>query len=200
MTIEIPQYGLRAYALFYSKHGSKEQFKQSDLDWIVSQSMKKKIFALLLNAGWIRKASRDSYTCVEPENAVKGLVDFRFYDIITKSSKPYALTGMSAVEVWSDFSYMQRGFEKSPYFLKVLKKDLPYWKSFFGSNEIPFYLNEGSTVGEYVVLIPANSLKKSSKDGFSVEPLKETLKIAKTNEMHSYAYKYMRKKYGASAA
>ena len=196
MTIEIPQYGLRAYALFYSKHGSKEQFKQSDLDWIVSQSMKKKIFALLLNAGWIRKASRDTYACVEPEKAVKGLVDFRFYDVIKKSSKPYALTGLSAVEVWSDFSYVQRGFEKSPYFLKVLKKDLPYWKSFFGSNELPFYLNEGSTVGEYVVLIPVDSFKKFSKDGFFVEPLREALKIAKANEMYSYAYKYMRKKYG----
>ena len=40
MTIEIPQYGLKAYALLYAKHGMSENFKQSELDWIVSGSMK----------------------------------------------------------------------------------------------------------------------------------------------------------------
>ena len=47
MTTEIPQYGLKAYALFFAKHKDKEGFKQSELDWIVGQSMKKKIFELL---------------------------------------------------------------------------------------------------------------------------------------------------------
>ncbi len=59
MINEIPPYGLRAYALFFSKHGSREEFRQSELDWIVGQSMKKKIFALLLNSGWIRKISKN---------------------------------------------------------------------------------------------------------------------------------------------
>ena len=66
MTNEIPQYGLRAYALFFIRHGLKGQFGQSELDWIVRQSMKKKIFSLLLRSGWIKKASRDRYVCVSP--------------------------------------------------------------------------------------------------------------------------------------
>ena len=45
MTNEIPQYGLRAYALFFTRHGTEEQFGQTDLDWIVGQSMKKKNFS-----------------------------------------------------------------------------------------------------------------------------------------------------------
>ena len=55
MATEIPQYGLKAYALFFAKHKDKEAFKQSELDWIVGQSMNKKIFSLLLRAGWIKK-------------------------------------------------------------------------------------------------------------------------------------------------
>jgi len=58
MTNEIPQFALRAYALFYLKHGTREAFKQSDLDWIVSSSMKKKIFSSLLKAGWLKKEKR----------------------------------------------------------------------------------------------------------------------------------------------
>jgi len=200
MTIEIPQYGLRAYALFYSKHGSKEAFKQSELDWIVSQSMRKKIFSLLLKAGWIKKVSRRKYKCVEAKKAIKGLLKFRVPEIIKKSEKKYVFTKLSAVEIWSDYSYVQRGIEKSPYFIKVLKKDLRYWKDFFNKHNIPNYVDDGSTIGEYIVLIPVKKINSTEKDNLKVEPLKKTLKTAKKNEMYDYAYKYMRKKYEATAS
>ncbi|HLD38255.1 MAG TPA: hypothetical protein VJA20_02345, partial [Candidatus Nanoarchaeia archaeon] len=134
---EIPKYGLRAYALFFSKHGLSEEFSQSDLDWIVGESMKKKIFSLLLNNGWIKKASTGSYKCINPEMILKGLLEFKVPQIIKESKKPYAFTGLSAIEIWSDYSYIQRGREKSPYYIKVLRKDLKYWKSFFNRNRIP---------------------------------------------------------------
>ncbi|MEK6943293.1 MAG: hypothetical protein AABX00_04485 [Nanoarchaeota archaeon] len=200
MISEIPPYCLRAYALFFSKHGSTEPFKQSDLDWIVGQSMKKKIFSLLLKSGWIAKNSRDSYKCVEPQNAIKGLLEFKVPEIIKESEKIYAFTGLSAIEIWSDYSYVQRGIEKSPYFIKVLKKDLTHWKEFFNKKNVPNYVNEGSTIGEYIILIPADSIDFIDKDNLKVEHLKKTLKMAKENEMHSYAYNYMRKKYGFAAA
>lgn len=200
MTSEIPQYGLRAYSLFYSKHGSREAFKQSELDWIVSESMKKKIFSLLLKSGWIKKESRTTYKCIEPEKAIKDLLEFKVPEIIKKAKKPYAFTNLSAVEIWSDYSYVQRGMERSPYFIKVLKKDLGYWKEFWNKNNIPNYIKEGSTIGEYVILMPVDKIKAVEKQGLRVEPLKQTLRIAKENEMYSYAYNYMRRKYGTAAA
>lgn len=200
MISEIPQYCLRAYAMFFSKHGSRETFKQSELDWIVSQSMKKKTFAVLLKTGWIIKASRDTYNCIEPERAIKGLLEFKVPYIIKEAAKPYAFTNLSAVEIWSDYSYVQRGIEKSPYFIKVLKKDLKYWKEFFNKRNIPNYVKEGSTIGEYVILMPVNNVESVDKDGLKVDKLKETLKTAKENEMYSYAYNYMREKYGAASA
>ena len=199
MISEIPQYCLRAYALFFSKHGPREQFKQSELDWIVSQSMKKKIFSILLKSGWITKSSMNSYKCVEPKNAIKGLLEFKVPQIIKESKKPYAFTNLSAIEIWSDYSYVQRGIDKSPYFIKVLRKDLKYWKEFFNKKNIPNYINDGTTIGEYVILIPVEKINIVDKGGMKVEPLKKILKIAKENEMHSYAYNYMKKKYGTAS-
>lgn len=200
MINEIPPYGLRAYALFFSKHGSREEFRQSELDWIVGQSMKKKIFALLLNSGWIRKISKNSYKCVNPKEIITGLLEFKLPRVIKEAKKEYAFTNLSAIEIWSDFSYVQRSMEKSPYFIKVFKKDLGYWKEFFNRHNIPNYINQGSTVGEYVILIPVSKIKFVDKNGLKVETFKKTVKLAKANDIYLYAYHYMKKKYGNVAS
>jgi len=194
-TMEIPSYGLRAYALFFARHGINESFKQNELDWIVRQSMKKKIFSLLLRSGWIKKQTDNTYVCINPEKVIISLLEFKVPEIIKKAEKDYAFTNLSAIEIWSDYSYIQRGIEKSPYFIKVLNKDLKYWKEFFNSYNIPNYIKEGSTIGEYVILIPCTKLKYTEKEGNKVENLKETIKLAKSNEIYSYAYNYIKNKY-----
>lgn len=199
MTIEIPQYGLKAYALLFSKHGAHGKFMQSELDWIVSISMKKKIFSLLMRGGWIKKNTDKTYSCINPTEAIRGLLEFRVPEMIKSAKKKYAFTQASAVEIWSDFSYVQRGLEKSPYFVKVLKSDLKYWKGFFNDNQISNYVNSGATIGEFVILIPVNTLSFEEKDGFKVDSLKQTAKYAKSNDIYTYASEYMKKKYGALA-
>ena len=196
MTVEIPQYGLKAYALLFSRHGTRREFRQSELDWIVSESMKKKIFSLLLRRGWIVKHAAGTYSCASPSDAVKGLMEFRVPQIIKKAQKAYAFTQLSAVEIWSDFSYVQRGMEKSPYFIKILRKDLKYWQEFFNREEIPNYTASGATIGEYVILIPVTKLSFEEKDGFKIDSLKETMKYAKSNDVYDYAAGYMQSKYG----
>jgi hypothetical protein len=195
-TSEIPPYGLRAYALFFLKHGSKEEFTQNELDWIVKESMKKKIFSLLLRAGWIIKKSRKTYVCINPIDIFKKILEFKVSKIIKETNKEYAFTGLSAIEIWSDYSYVQRGIERSPYFIKVLRKDLIYWKNFFNKNKIPNYIKSGSTIGEYIILIPVDKIEAVKKDGLMVEKLPETMKMAKENTLNLYAYNYMRRKYG----
>ncbi len=199
MTIEIPQYGLKAYALLFSKNGVHGRFRQSELDWIVSDSMKKKIFALLLRAGWIKKSSVVTYSCIAPSDAIKGLLEFRVPEIIKTAKKNYAFTQLSAVEIWSDFVYVQRGLEKSPYFIKVLRKDLSYWKTFFNSRGITNYVNSGGTIGEFVILMPVRSLLFTQKEGYKVEPVKKTMRYARSNDIYEYASNYLEKKYGALA-
>jgi len=199
MTIEIPQYGLKAYALLFSKHGVRGQFRQSELEWIVSTSMKKKIFALLLRSGWIKKHANGAYSCANPADAIKGLLEFRVPQIMKEAEKKYSFTRLSAVEIWSDFSYVQRGREKSPYFIKILRKDLGYWKEFFNRHEIPNYVESGAAIGEYIILIPAGRLSFEEKNGFKVDSLKETMNYAKSNDMFAYAFGYIKSIYGASA-
>jgi len=196
MTIEIPQYGLKAYALLYSKHSTEEKFRQSELDWVVSPSMRKKIFALLLRSGWIKKSSRRTYSCVNPSDAIRGLLEFRVPQIMLGAKREYSFTRISAVEVWSDFSYIQRSMEKSPYFIKVLRKDLKYWKGFFNTREIPNYVGAGATIGEYIILIPVSKLSFDEKNGFRVDSLREAMDFAKSNGMLAYALSYMKRKYG----
>ena len=181
MATEIPQYGLKAYALFFAKHKDTEEFKQSELDWIVGQSMKKKIFSLLLRAGWIKKQQDNTYICINPEIVINSLLEFKVPQIIKEAEKDYAFTNLSAVEIWSDYSYVQRGIEKSPYFIKIFKKDLKYWKNFFNNHNIPNYVNQGTTIGEYIILIPVEKLSFIEKEGYKVESLKETIKLAKLN-------------------
>ncbi|MDE1857337.1 MAG: hypothetical protein KGH98_04665 [Candidatus Micrarchaeota archaeon] len=200
MTEEVPQYALRAYALFFAMHGTSEEFGQSDLDWIVGQSMKKKIFSLLSRSGWIRKVARNRYACVSPERAVRGLLDFRVPELIREAERQYAFTGLSAIEIWSDYSYVQRGLEKSPYFIEVLNRDLGYWKGFFGAHGIPTYVDKGGTIGEYVILKPVEHIIATEKGGFSVVKLAEAERLAKSNDIYAYAYDYMREKYGSAAA
>src|SRR3989338_9252466 len=195
MTSEIPAYAMRAYALFYSRYGSREPFTQSVLDWITGISMKKKIFSVLVKAGWIKKESREEYVCVSPEKAVVDLLIFKVTEIIKTAEKPYAFTQLSAIEIWSDYAYVQREKARSPYFIKIEQKDTSYWKFFFQEHSIPYYTGKGSTIGEFVILVPVKKIRAVQKEGMWVEPLSETIKIAKKNEMYEYAYEYMRKKY-----
>lgn len=199
MTKGIPTYGLKAYALLFTRHGARGRFRQSELDWMVSTSMRKKIFSLLLRSGWIRKHPDGAYSCVAPEAAIKGLLVFRVPGIMRAAKRDYAFTGLSAVEIWSDFSYVQRGMEKSPYFIKVLRKDLGYWKRLFNGNEIPYYIGSGTTIGEYAVLVPVRRLAFVEKDGLKVEPLRATMRYARSNGIYAYASGYMERRYGAVA-
>jgi len=193
---EIPQYCLRAYALFYTRFGTVRQFMQSELDWVVSQPMKKKIFSILLSSNWIRKKSRNAYVCNKPNEIFSHLMDFRVPEIMKNSERKYCFTGLSAIEIWSDYSYVQRDMKRSPYFVNVLKKDLKYWKRFFAENEVPSYDKKGTTIGEFAILIPAEKIASETKNGLKVEPLDKAMKEAKENELYRYAYDYMRRKYG----
>lgn len=196
MYSEIPYIGMRAYALLFTRFSSSRPFTQSELDFVLSGSMKKKVFSILLNAGWITKRDRRNYLCNRPEEVIRHLLDFKVPDMMKTAQKPYAFSGLSAIELWSDYSYTQRSLERSPYFIRVLRKDLPYWKGFFAAKRVPVYVGKGTSIGEFAILLPVARLEPAEKDGLSVEPLDEAMAEARENEMHSYAYEYMRKRYG----
>jgi hypothetical protein len=196
MYSEIPYACMRAYALLFSRFGVARAFSQSELDFVLSGSMKKKVFSILLNAGWIAKRGRREYRCIEPDEVFRHLLDFKVPQMLGKAQKPYAFSGLSAIEVWSDYSYTQRSQERSPYFIRVLRRDVPYWKGFFAAKRVPVYIGKGTSIGEFAILLPVARLESVEKDGLSVEPLEDAMAEARENEMHYYAYEYMKRKYG----
>lgn len=187
---------MRAYALLFSRFGTARAFAQSELDFALSPSMKKKVFSILLNSGWLRKGSRKEYHCNEPGEVMRHLLDFKVPKMLGQAERPYAFSGLSAIEVWSDYAYTQRSYERSPYFIRVLRRDVPYWKGFFAAKKVPAYIGKGTTIGEFAILLPVAKMESVEKDGLSVEPLEDAMEEAKGNEMHYYAYEYMKKKYG----
>ena len=195
MVTEIPEYCLRAYALFFSKYGTNIPFKQAALDWIVAESMKKKIFSRLMHAGWIGKKTRESYICKSPAAVMEALLDFKVPAIMKKAERSYAFTGLSAVEIWSDYCYVQRSREKSPYFIKIEKKDIAYWKAFFSKQGVFYYFEKGGTVGEYIILFPVEHIVFVEKEEIKVESMKETIQFAEQNEMYQYPLEYIKNKY-----
>ncbi len=193
---EIPRYALRAYALLYNRFGTEKEFKQDSLDWLVSTAMKKKIFSVLLNSGWIKKRSKTSYLCLSPEDIFKDLFSFRVPDMLKKAERGYCYFGASAVEIWTKFSYMQRGWEHSPYFIKIKEDDMRYWKDLFSKEGIPYFLNEGSFLGEFVILKLAKKIDCTNVDGYPVDKLEDAVDFCKKNlSLFEYALAYLVRKY-----
>jgi len=195
MTKEIPKYALRAYALLYTKYGTDEEFTQDSLNWIVSSSMRKKIFSVLLNSGWIEKKSKRKYVCINPENILTSLFLFKVPDILKKSEKEYCYTGMSAAEIWTDFSYMQRSWEHSPYFIKIKESDLDYWKDLLSEHGIPYLTEQGTFIGEFIILKPQKKLDYSIHNDFPVDKLDDVVDFCKKNSLFEYALAYLKEKF-----
>ena len=195
MTKEIPKYALRAYGLLYTKYGADEEFSQDSLNWIVSSSMKKKIFSVLLNSEWIIKKSKRNYVCVNPKTVFNSLFLFKVPDILKKSEKEYCYTKMSAVEIWTDFSYIQRSWEHSPYFIKIKETDLDYWKIFLSKQGIPLFIKEGSFIGEFIILESQRKLRCSKHNEFPVENLNTVVKFCQNNSLFEYPLAYLKKKF-----
>lgn len=195
MTREIPKYALRAYGLLYTKYGTNEEFSQDSLNWIVSSPMRKKIFSVLLNSGWIIKKSKRKYSCIDPKTIFNSLLSFKIPDILKESDREYCYTKMNAVEIWTDFSYIQRSWEHSPYFIKVKQTDLRYWKEFLSKQGIPFFIKNGTFIGEFIILEPQRELHYSTYNGFPVENLDKVVKFCQNNSLFEYPLAYLKQKF-----
>lgn len=193
----IPAYAQEAYAILFNRFGN-QQFTTGYLTWFVSRAMAKKILHILEKKGWIRRVGRGKYVCRRPEEIMKNLVRFRVPSLLVKAGKKYCFCKASAVEVWTDFSYIQRSWEHSPYFIKVLKKDLSFWVEFFREHGIRVFVEVAKpSLGEFVILIPEEDFKFAIHNDKPVEPLKETVKFCeKRIAVFEYPLAFLTKRFG----
>ena len=184
------------YSLLYLKFADK-QFDLNSIRWYFSRQMLKKLVFNLVESGWLKSPVRGVYACISPKDAVSDLFKPKVEIALSESGLSYCFTKASSAEVWSDETYIQRSWEYSPFFVKVLKKDLPKWKQFLDSKEIKFFTEAPSnTVGEFVVLVPVASMKIDFHNGKPVEPLQETISFCEANkDSFEYVLAYLSGKY-----
>jgi predicted RNA binding protein YcfA (HicA-like mRNA interferase family) len=196
MTEPVPIYAQQAYAVLYNRFAD-QPFNSNYLAWFLGKSMVKKTLHVLEKKGWIQRVKKGSYVCVRPDETFRAMVQFRVPRLLEEAGKPYVYTGASAVEVWIDFIYVQRSWEHSPYFIKVLRGDVVFWTRYFREHRVNVFVREAKpSIGEFVVLFPEGKLKFDVYKAKPVDKLKEVVRFCERNiELFEYPLAYLKSKF-----
>jgi len=187
MTEPVPTYAQEAYAILYNRFAS-DSFPSDYLTWFISRAMVKKTLHILEKAGWIRRVEKGRYVCVNPDVVFKSMIEFKVPKLLERAGMRYAYTEASAAEIWTDFSYIQRSWEHSPYYIKVLRSDLKQWLEYFNKHRVNVFVNEAElSLGEFVVLKPQEKLVYDTYNNLPVEPLERVVRYC---EMHIDSFEY----------
>ena len=176
MAEPVPAYAQMAYAVLHAKFGLGS-FSSDYLGWFASGNMAKKTLHALEKAGWIARVERGVYKCVGAEDIFKSMVEFKVPEVLEGSGMRYAYADASAAEIWTDYTYMQRSWEHSPYYIRVLDSELNDWGRYLRSHKVKVFVEEAKPAfGEFVVLEPQQKLVYDFHDGMKVERLEEVVK------------------------
>ncbi len=197
MTEPAPTHAQQAYAILYNRFAD-EPFDSNYLAWFLSKSMVKKTLHMLEKKKWVKRVKKGSYVCVSPNEIFKSMARFRVPELLNEARMTYAFTGASAVEVWTDYSYIQRGWEHSPYFVKVQRRDTALWTEYFRKHKVNVFVKEAKpAMGEFVVLYPEERLEFEVHNGQPVDKLDEVARFCERNiEAFEYPLGYLKKKFG----
>ena len=187
MSESVPSYAQEAYAILRSRFAG-DSFPADYLSWFVSRSMVKKTLHMLEHAGWIRRVDRGSYVCNNADEIFRSMVEFKVPKLLSEAGMRYAYTAASAVEVWTDYSYIQRSWEHSPYFVRVLSSDLSKWISYFRMHKVKVFNSKPElAMGEFVILKPERELATVTHNGVPVDPLESAVSFS---EKHIHTFEY----------
>jgi len=193
----IPTYAQQAYAILYNRFGDRP-FEFNYLSWFLSEGMVKKTLHILEKRNWIRRVRKGHYVCINPEEIFRGMVQLKVPRLLDEIGKKYAYTRTSAVEVWTDYSYIQRSWEHSPYFVKVFGEDVGYWVKRLRENKVTVFIKEAKpAMGEFVVLYPEERLEYDIHNDKPVDKLDEVTRFCEENiEAFEYPLAYLKSKFG----
>ncbi|MDY6789023.1 MAG: hypothetical protein SVV03_03595 [Candidatus Nanohaloarchaea archaeon] len=196
MVQPVPVYAQKAYAVLEERFGERE-FSSRYLARYISKDMVKKTLHVLKEAGWIRQVERGAYVCVPPEEIFHGMIQFRVPDLLEEADMEYAYTEASAVEIWTDFTYVQRSWEHSPYYIQVRENDVEDWVGHFREHRITAFIGKSKpALGEFVILKPRETLNRVKHDKYPVEPLKNSVQYCEENiNTFEYPLAYLKQKY-----
>lgn len=197
MASPVPTYAQEAFTVLRSRFADGE-FGPEYLSWFVSKNMVKKTLHVLEKAGWTRRVNKGRYVCVAPDSIFRSMVQFRVPDLLQKAGRPYAYADASAVEVWTDYRYIQRSWEHSPYFVRILRRDVRSWVEYFRANKVKVFVGAAeNALGEFVVLRPQERLQAEEHEGRPVEPLASVVRYCERYvDTFEYPLAYLKAKFG----
>lgn len=191
---------MKLYGWMYEAFGGGE-FTIDDFRAVFPSPQPGKVMHDLIRLDYVNRIKRGKYRVMAPDKFVERIVgeNLKQEDILKNAIKEYAYCDNDAVTIWTDGYYwtdFTAGFK--PIHIKVLEKDLNWWKNFFRKNDAEF-----STAGEHktlfglsYILHPEKRFRIEKKDGIPVIPLKEAIEFCKKNELtYRPALEYLDEKY-----
>ena len=193
----LPGFAQKAYAILWCRFRA-QAFGVDHLRWYLSTPMVKKTLHVLEQGGWIERKDRGQYACVPPELVFTEMVRLRVPELLSTAGRPYAYAAASAVEIWTDFTYLQRSWEHSPYFVSVLHGDVESWKEVLRKERVRVFVESAApALGEFVVLLPQHSLEVVTHEGMPVVPLAEVIAFCERHVgTFEYTLAYLTVKFG----
>jgi len=194
---------LQTYAILWNKFGER-QFSTKEikfLDLFISKSMKKKILFELTEKNWLKREGRGSYRCIDPKIVFESFFKPKVMSLLKNVKMKWCFYGLNALEVYTDFSVEHRSWLSSPFYIKILKKDLKKWLLLFKKYDIPTYVSESKAeFGEYVILMPSDEFRCKIVNNYPVDSLENVIKFAEQRRFEfAYELKYLGEKYGIRA-
>lgn len=177
----------KMYGWIYTAFGD-EEFTIDDFRAVFPSPQHAKIIFDLIRSKYIKRISRGRYKVTPPQELVRQIVldSIQKEDIMTEAQKTYAYCANDAVGIWTD-GYYWTGFTRGykPIHIRVLRKDLGYWKRFFKKMGAEFALeDEDRTLfGITYILHAARDFKADLKEDIQVIPLKEVIEFCQKNEL-----------------
>src|SRR5947208_16631938 len=123
MSEAVPAYAQEAYAILRTRFGS-DSFPADYMSWFISRSMVKKTLHTLERAGWIRRVEKGSYVCKNADDIFACRVESRVPALLSRAGMRSGYTKAGAVEVWAEYSHMQRRWVHWPSSVRVLRSPL----------------------------------------------------------------------------
>lgn len=187
MSEPVPTYAQEAYAILYNRFAS-DSFPSDYLARFISRNMVKKTLHVLEKAGWIRRVEKGSYVSVKADDIFRSMVEFKVPRLLEEAGRKYAYSEASAVEIWTDYSCIRRSWEHSPYYIKVLRRDLDDWVQYFRKHRVNIYIDKAEpSLGEFVILRPQERLDHKEHNGLPVESLDSVVRYC---EKHMDTFEY----------
>lgn len=196
MSEPVPTYAQESYAILRNRFASNS-FPADYLSWFISKNMTKKTLHVLEHAGWVKRVEKGKYVCTNADDIFKSMIEFRVPNLLKEAGMKYAYTDASAVEVWTDYSYIQRSWEHSPYFVKVLRNDLGSWVDYFRKHKVRVFTSKPDlALGEFVILKPEAKLAYETHNEMPVDSLESAVRYSEKHiESFEYPLAYLKAKF-----